>query len=228
MSSSTSFTTCPQCSYAKCTRERTSSYDLYLACPHCGYYESWVGAEHAEHSVVPGAGCISYIVPAGAVNTQYLPTAAEVESAAEWLRERLSTGECWKGYCTRWNADAQAVEVIVGKFEDLQLEIPGIDLDEVADDQAPEPGDPLLDPFDTATDTLSDGSPRCDSHCHAADQHGDLDKARCTRAATVRIRVAASDGVYEAKACRRCAASGVKSAGTEGSPLAVEILGDAE
>ena len=40
--------------------------------------------------------------------------------------------------------------------------------------------------------------------------------------------VTASDGVYEAKACASCAASGVKSAGTEGSPLAVEILGEAE
>ena len=89
--------------------------------------------------------------------------------------------------------------------------------------------DPVyIDRFDTATDTIADGSPRCDSHYHAADQHGDLDKARCTRAATVRIRVTASDGVYEAKACASCAASGVKSAGTEGSPLAVEILGEAE
>lgn len=147
MSSSTSFVICPQCSYAECIRERTSSHDLYLNCPYCGYCESWVGAEHTEHSVVPGAGCISYIVPSGAVHTQYLPTAAEVESAAQWLPERLSTGECWKGYCTRWNADARAVEVIVRKFEDLQLEIPGIDLDDVADDQAPEPQRPVPRPL---------------------------------------------------------------------------------
>jgi len=206
-------------------REHNTNGNLYLNCPHCGYYESWVGA---EHTLALGAGCISYIVPAGAVNTQYLPTAAEVESAAQWLRERLSTGQRWKGYCTRWNADAQAVEVIVGKFEDLQLEIPGIDLNDLGNDPAPEPGDPFLDPFDTATDTIADGSPRCDSHYHAADQHGDLDRARCTRAATVRIRVTASDGVYEAKACRRCAEDGVKTAGMEGSPLAVEILGEAE
>jgi hypothetical protein len=86
--------------------------------------------------------------------------------------------------------------------------------------------DPVyIDRFDTATDTIADGSPRCDSHYHAADQHGDLDKARCTRAATVRIRVTASDGVYDAKSCRRCADSAVKSAGTMGSPLAVDILG---
>lgn len=86
--------------------------------------------------------------------------------------------------------------------------------------------DPIyIDRFDTATDTIADGSPRCDSRYHAADQHGDLDRARCTRAATFRIRVTASDGVYEAKACRRCAEDAVKTAGMEGSPLAVEILG---
>jgi hypothetical protein len=43
------------------------------------------------------------------------------------------------------------------------------------------------------------------------------------------IRVTASDDdVYDAKACRRCAEDGVKTAGMEGSPLAVEILGEAE
>jgi hypothetical protein len=225
MSSSTSFTICPQCSYAECTRGNIS-YDLFLACPHCGYCESWVGAEPAaERTVVPGAGCISYIKPSGPVHTIGLSTTAEVENAAQWLRARLSSGKCWKGYCTRWNADTQSVEVIVGKFEDLQLEIPGIDLD---DHRASEPGDPHLDPFDTATDTLSDGSPRCDFRGRAVDKHGDIRRARCTRMAATRIRVTASDGNFEAKACASCAASGVKSAGTEGSPLAVEILGEAE
>jgi hypothetical protein len=89
--------------------------------------------------------------------------------------------------------------------------------------------DPVyIDRFDTAADTLPDGSPRCDSHYHAADQHGDLDKARCTRMATTRIRVTASDGVYEAEVCSRCAEDAVKTAGMEGSPLAVEILGGEE
>jgi hypothetical protein len=89
--------------------------------------------------------------------------------------------------------------------------------------------DPVyIDSFDTSTDPLPDGSPRCDSHYHAADRHGDLDKARCTRTATTRIRVTASDGVYEAKLCSRCADDSVKTAGTMGSPLAVEILGKAE
>jgi hypothetical protein len=45
------------------------------------------------------------VVPSGAVNIQYLPTAADVESAAQWLRVNLSSGKCSKGYCTRWNAD---------------------------------------------------------------------------------------------------------------------------
>jgi len=226
MSSNTSFTICPQCNYSECMREfNGSNGNLYLNCSHCGYCESWIAS---EHTVAPGAGCISYIVPTGVVHTQYLHTAAEVESSTQWLRERLSTCECWQGYVTRWDADTRTVEAIVGQFEDLNLVIPGIDLDDLGDDQAPEPGDPNLDPFDTATDTIADGSPRCDSHYHAADQHGDLDKARCTRAATVMIRVTASDGVYDAKACRRCADSAVKSAGTMGSPLAVEILGEAE
>jgi hypothetical protein len=203
MSSSTSSTICPQCTYDECMREYNTNSNLYINCPYCGYYESWVGA---EHYVAPGAGCISYIVSSGAVHIQYLPTAAEVESAAQWLREHLSTGTFRKGYVTRWEADNHTVETIVGRFGNFFFEIPGIDLDDLGDDQAPDPVH--LDPFDTATDTVTDGSPRCDLRYHGTDIYGDVDWARCTRVADTRVLITETSAT-----------------GTMGCPLAVEILG---
>jgi hypothetical protein len=82
-----------------------------------------------------------------------------------------------------------------------------------------------IDPFDTATDTLADGRPRCDYRYHATDKYGDVEWARCTQPATTRVRVTAFDDVYEAKVCPRCAGHEVKSAGTMGCPLKFEVLG---
>jgi hypothetical protein len=83
-----------------------------------------------------------------------------------------------------------------------------------------------LDRFDTE-EFLPDGTPRCDDRYKAIDCYGDVEWARCIRAATVRVRVTDCDSdIYEAKCCLRCAEDAVKSAGKIGHPLAFEILGE--
>jgi len=89
-----------------------------------------------------------------------------------------------------------------------------------------------VDPFDVHTDVLPDGSPRCDSRYHDVDNYGDVEWARCTRAATVTVRVTdRRNGLYDAKACRRCAQpddlSGLEGLDDlENSDPVVEILGE--
>ena len=86
---------------------------------------------------------------------------------------------------------------------------------------------PARDPlFDTDTDICSDGSPRCDHQYITHDRYGDYERARCTRAATVRVRVTDHYSTYEAKACRLCADCGAECAGEIDRPLVFEILGD--
>ena len=101
-----------------------------------------------------------------------------------------------------------------------------------------------LDRFDTDTDRLPTGELRCDDRYKAVDSYGDVEWARCTHRATLKVRITparteiATDEslkvtytplpaeAYEAHICASCYEVALQSAGTEGSPAQVEMLGE--
>ena len=104
----------------------------------------------------------------------------------------------------------------------------------------------VIDRFDTATDTLPNGEERCDCQYKDIDdygiEYGYVSWARCTRPATMHILVTPADtlistdglanvtctprpdGVYEAKSCRECYESALRTQGTWLYPAKVEAL----
>jgi hypothetical protein len=93
-------------------------------------------------------------------------------------------------------------------------------------------------------DVLPSGDPRCDHRYKAVDTYGDLEWARCTNAAAVRVTVTPAktvmandgsanvtytpkpEGAYEACACGECYESAKESIGTEGNPANIDIIGE--
>lgn len=62
--------------------------------------------------------------------------------------------------------------------------------------------------FWTQQDTLPGGLPRCEYGYYATDSDGDSERARCTNAATAKVRVTETEPageVYEANVCDACA-----------------------
>lgn len=99
-----------------------------------------------------------------------------------------------------------------------------------------------LNRFDTVTDTLPNGERRCDiSYKDFDEQTSELEWARCTRPATLRVRVTPAamvsvDGsanatyrplpneVFEAMSCRECYAHALLTQGKQGYEAKVEAL----
>jgi hypothetical protein len=98
--------------------------------------------------------------------------------------------------------------------------------------------------FWTGEDVLPSGELRCDRHYKAVDPYGDLEWARCTNPAALRVRVTpakttmARDGsakvtytllpaeAYESHTCAECYEIDRKSAGTEGNPANIEMVAE--
>jgi hypothetical protein len=98
--------------------------------------------------------------------------------------------------------------------------------------------------FWTGENVLPGGELRCDVRYKDVDPYGDLEWARCTRPATLRVRVTpakttmATDGspkvtytplrdkAHEAHMCARCYESDRQSAGTEGNPANIELVAE--
>jgi hypothetical protein len=101
-----------------------------------------------------------------------------------------------------------------------------------------------LDRFDTEPNYLPTGERRCDRRYKAVDSYGDVEWARCTNRATLRIivtpakTVKAMDGsakviyttlpaeAYEALTCAGCYEDSRRSMGTEGNPAKVEFAAE--
>jgi hypothetical protein len=83
-----------------------------------------------------------------------------------------------------------------------------------------------LDRFDTNTDVLPTGERRCDYNYKDYDERIDyVVNARCTRPATLRIRVTKKSGeVHDANSCRRCYEHVLPHVGQQGNPAKVEAL----
>jgi len=101
-----------------------------------------------------------------------------------------------------------------------------------------------LDRFDTEPNYLPMGERRCDRRYKAVDAYGDVEWARCTSPAALRVMVTpaktviAVDGsgtvsytplpaeAYEAHTCAKCYEAGRRSMGTEGNPAKVELVAE--
>jgi hypothetical protein len=86
-----------------------------------------------------------------------------------------------------------------------------------------------IDEFDVGLDWLPHGARRCDRRYHAMDapeEHGGtVERARCTNAATTRVRVKENrppHEIYEAALCDQCAEQGTQPPGD----VEKEIFGD--
>ena len=86
-----------------------------------------------------------------------------------------------------------------------------------------------LNKFDTVTDTLPNAERRCDNRYKDFDeQTSDVEWARCTRPAALRVRVtsdtALPNQVFEAVSCWECYAHTLLMQGKQGYDAKVEAL----
>ena len=85
-----------------------------------------------------------------------------------------------------------------------------------------------FDRFDTETDTLPNGEPRCERRINYWDkQIDDLAGARCTSPATLRVRFAYPEGsLEEVNACRQCYENFLLLMGQIGYEVKIEALAE--
>ncbi len=89
-------------------------------------------------------------------------------------------------------------------------------------------GTTRFDKYDTATDTLPNGEPRCE-RCtkYWEKQIEDFAWARCTSPAILRVSATYPDGkVKEANACRQCYEDFLQHAGEVGYAAKIEVLAE--
>ncbi len=117
---------CPQCGYDGAdTGFDCDTDEEDTRCRKCGYSEDWERKESSdgevkyEHRITEGAGVLFF--RAKGVSTHevhYFATQDGVTESAAWLREKLASGAVHPGtaYVSRWNAEARAVEFVIGRF----------------------------------------------------------------------------------------------------------------
>lgn len=125
MSSVLDYVTCPQCSYSEADSEHNwRTGEAYTLCSRCGFGESW-DAEYDDngifrefkHVVRQGVGVLFYQTQ-GARGFCMQPLSSEESclKAEHWLRDGLHKNTIHRdtAYLTRWGAERQAVEVVIG------------------------------------------------------------------------------------------------------------------
>ena len=134
MSTVLDYIQCPQCGFQRVDTEyNCRTYEEIVQCRRCGYCE-YVDREIDDegnvtykHRIIEGAGVLSFRGKGAiAFVSHYLPTQEEVLKAEDWLQTELAAGAVCadSSYLARWNGEKKAVEFVIGKFYDFQVDDP--------------------------------------------------------------------------------------------------------
>jgi transposase-like protein len=129
MSSVQDYVICPQCGYQCANHEfGCRMNEESFTCRSCGYHEHWDATTDEDGSfsgfkreATRGAGALFYMGNYKVTFcVHFLRTSKEVVDAEKWLREALDKGQVDLdvSYLTRWNLEAEQVELIIGTISE--------------------------------------------------------------------------------------------------------------